>query len=64
MVHYASILSRIGDAAGRTGIGAVMGSKKLKAIAVRGTKGVKIADPGGYINGCLEYHRRLKSSPE
>lgn len=64
MVHYASILSRIGDAAGRTGMGAVMGSKKLKAIAVRGTGGVKIADPEGYINGCLEYHRRLKSSPD
>lgn len=64
LVHYASILSRIGDAAGRTGMGAVMGSKKLKAIAVRGTKGVKIADPDAYISGCLEYHRRLKSSPD
>lgn len=64
MVHYASILSRIGNAAGRTGMGAVMGSKKLKAIAVRGTKGVKLADPGGFINGCLEYHKLLKSSPD
>lgn len=64
MVHYASILSRIGDAAGRTGMGAVMGSKKLKAIAVRGTKGIKMADPAGFIDGCLEYHRLLKSSPD
>ncbi len=64
LVHYASIMSRIVDSAGRTGMGAVMGSKKLKAVAVRGTKGVKPADPEGYINGCLEYHRRLKSSPD
>ncbi|MDI6708559.1 MAG: aldehyde ferredoxin oxidoreductase family protein [Candidatus Thermoplasmatota archaeon] len=31
--------------AGRTGMGAVMGSKNLKAIAVRGTKGLEIAEP-------------------
>jgi aldehyde:ferredoxin oxidoreductase len=32
-------------AAGRSGVGTVMGSKNLKAIAVRGTKGVEIAQP-------------------
>jgi len=31
--------------AGRTGMGAVMGSKNLKAIAFRGTKGIKVAEP-------------------
>ena len=31
--------------AGRTGMGAVMGSKNLKAVAFRGTKGVKVANP-------------------
>jgi aldehyde:ferredoxin oxidoreductase len=34
-----------GSAAGRSGIGAVMGSKRLKALAVRGNKKVSIADP-------------------
>jgi aldehyde:ferredoxin oxidoreductase len=34
-----------GSAAGRSGIGAVMGSKKLKALVVRGTKKVEMADP-------------------
>ncbi len=34
-----------GRQAGRTGHGAVWGSKKLKAISVRGTKGVRVADP-------------------
>lgn len=45
MVLYAAVMSNLSRAAGRTGIGAVMGSKKLKAIAVRGTNGIKIAYP-------------------
>lgn len=44
LVKYANIMAELGRASGRTGMGAVMGSKKLKAIAVRGSKGVKIAD--------------------
>jgi len=35
-------------AAGRKGVGAVMGSKNLKAIAVRGPGKIRIADPGGF----------------
>ena len=46
LVKFASIMGPMGRAAGRAGVGAVMGSKKLKAIAVRGTKGVKVAHPG------------------
>ncbi len=45
LVRYASILNDVTHAAGRTGMGAVMGSKKLKAIAVRGTGGPAMADP-------------------
>jgi aldehyde:ferredoxin oxidoreductase len=37
MVKYACVMNGLKDAAGRTGMGAVMGSKKLKAVAVRGT---------------------------
>jgi aldehyde:ferredoxin oxidoreductase len=36
LVKYACVMSGLGDAAGRGGMGAVMGSKKLKAVAVRG----------------------------
>ncbi len=36
-VLYASIMHDINRAAGRSGLGAVMGSKNLKAVAVRGT---------------------------
>lgn len=52
-VRFANILTGPKDAAGRTGMGAVMGSKKLKAIAVRGTKDLTVADP----EGLLEYFR-------
>jgi aldehyde:ferredoxin oxidoreductase len=45
MVRLASVMTGPKDAAGRTGMGAVMGSKNLKAIAVRGTKDVSVAHP-------------------
>ncbi|MEM3522197.1 MAG: aldehyde ferredoxin oxidoreductase family protein [Candidatus Bathyarchaeia archaeon] len=45
LVKYACVINDFHRAAGRTGMGAVMGSKKLKAIAVRGTKRVKVANP-------------------
>jgi aldehyde:ferredoxin oxidoreductase len=44
LVRYACILNDISHAAGRTGMGAVMGSKKLKAIAVRGKTPPEMAD--------------------
>lgn len=44
LVKIASIISDDGRAAGRCGIGAVMGSKNLKAIAIYGTGEIKIAD--------------------
>lgn len=43
-VRYACILSMCSRANGRTGMGAVMGSKNLKAIAVRGSQEVAVAD--------------------
>jgi aldehyde:ferredoxin oxidoreductase len=47
-VRYASIMNDLHRAAGRCGGGAVMGSKLLKAIAVRGTKSVNIANPTAF----------------
>lgn len=43
-VRYAAIMHDVNRAAGRNGLGAVMGSKRLKAIAVRGTLTVPVAD--------------------
>jgi aldehyde:ferredoxin oxidoreductase len=48
-VVFASIQSPSGNAAARTGVGAVMGSKNLKAIAVRGTRGVAVAKPKEFV---------------
>ncbi len=45
LVRIAGIVNDFKDIAGRTGLGAVMGSKKLKAIVVRGSKNLPLADP-------------------
>ncbi len=50
LVRISPILHRIGNAAGQGGFGAVMGSKNLKAISVRGTNGVTVADKKGLLN--------------
>jgi aldehyde:ferredoxin oxidoreductase len=47
-VLFAAVMNDHGRAAGRTGMGAVMGSKNLKAIAVRGSKRVPLADKGAF----------------
>ena len=50
LVRYAAVVNDRSHFAGRTGLGAVMGSKGLKGIAVRATPGqnrMKVADPGG-----------------
>ncbi len=46
-VRFACVMHDILHAAGRTGMGAVMGSKNLKAVAARGTQKVEAADPEG-----------------
>ncbi|MBW2051022.1 MAG: hypothetical protein JRI85_02120 [Deltaproteobacteria bacterium] len=43
-VLMANIMNDTGRAAGRSGVGAVMGSKNLKAVVVRGTKGVTVTE--------------------
>ena len=49
-VLFASVVNDLHRAAGRSGVGTVMGSKNLKAIAVRGTKGVgNIKDPKAFM---------------
>ena len=47
LVRFACIANDLNEVAGRTGMGAVMGSKRLKAIAVRGRIPVRIADQAG-----------------
>ena len=51
--RFANVVTGHKNAAGRTGMGAVLGSKNLKAIAVRGTMGIELAQP----KEALEYDR-------
>lgn len=54
-VLFAAIVNDLHRAAGRSGVGAVAGSKNLKAIAVRGTKGVgNIRDPKAFMKAVKE----------
>jgi len=50
LVRYANVMTDVKDAAGRFGMGAVMGSKKLKAIAAHGTQDVTIAHPQAFLD--------------
>ncbi len=59
-VLYAVIRSMEGRAGGRPGIGAVMGAKKLKAIVVKGTKKIPIADHDGLKKKVLESLQGIK----
>ncbi len=54
LVRFASIINPLKKAAGRTGLGAVMGSKNLKAIAVRGSTDVTVANPEEFLRICTE----------
>lgn len=63
MVNYACIMNDKHRAAGRSGVGAVMGSKNLKAVAIRGTGGVKVANPADFREAALEAYSLLKQNP-
>ena len=60
LVRIACIINEKTRAAGRTGMGAVMGSKNLKAIALRGTKDVTVAKPDEFKEFVKEFHERMK----
>lgn len=60
---YAAIMNDKNRAAGRGGMGAVMGSKNLKAIAVRGTGGVTVARPEGFMREVTKARTMLKEHP-
>jgi aldehyde:ferredoxin oxidoreductase len=55
---YACMVNDTGRTPGRGGTGAVMGSKNLKAIVVRGTQKVEVADPDGFKQYAVEINKR------
>ncbi|MBT3215393.1 MAG: aldehyde ferredoxin oxidoreductase family protein [Deltaproteobacteria bacterium] len=49
--------------AARSGVGALMGKKKLKAIAIRGTGGVNLADPEQFWKASMDMHAKITGDP-
>jgi len=57
------IMNEMHRAAGRTGVGAVMGSKKLKAIAVVGTGSVDVADKAAFKADVMAARKKIQDNP-
>ncbi len=62
LVRYANVRTGMKNAAGRTGMGCVMGSKNLKAIATRGTLDVEFAYPDKLLDYCSEMNNQITGS--
>ncbi len=62
-VRFAAIFGDHGHVAAHNGLGAVMGSKKLKAIAVeRGGRSIRVSDPQRYVKAIKEFVSKLRES--
>ena len=59
----ANIMNDMHRAAGRTGVGAVMGSKNLKAVAVVGSGSVNVADPEAFLAAVLKARQMIFDDP-
>jgi len=64
LVRFACIMSDGGRAAGRSGLGAVMGSKNVKAVAALGTRHVNIANVQGFRKAVMEFYREARENGE
>lgn len=62
-VRLAKVFGNITRTGGKGGVGAVMGSKNLKAVAVRGTGSVKIAQPSKFLEAVRRGYSKLMSRP-
>ena len=62
VVSYACINHDFGRQAGRGGVGAVMGVKKLKAIVIHGTKSIPVADTQAYRNAGKALYKACKDA--
>jgi aldehyde:ferredoxin oxidoreductase len=62
-VRYACVMNDTDRAAGRTGLGAVMGAKNLKAVAIRGTGRVTLADPKAFRDFALADLAKIRRHP-
>ena len=63
LVRFACVVNDLHRAAGRSGVGAVMGSKNLKAVAARGSGGVSVHDPGKFMAAVANAKGALQPHP-
>ncbi|MDI6706922.1 MAG: aldehyde ferredoxin oxidoreductase family protein [Bacillota bacterium] len=63
LLKFACVSHDFGRQAGRTGVGTVLGSKRLKAIAIRGNKDIKVFDPEGLLKKSKEMYDTIFSLP-
>lgn len=63
MVLFANVMNECNRAAGRTGVGAVMGSKNLKAVAIRGTGAVRVADTKAFSAAMVKARDMIRNHP-
>ncbi len=63
LVRFACLITEYAGAAGRGGLGAVMGSKNVKAIAVRGHGSVPVAHPEEMLRESVALNREIRDSP-
>jgi aldehyde:ferredoxin oxidoreductase len=63
LVRYAVISHPPENASGHSGFGAVMGAKKLKAIVIKGTGGVKVAKPPRFVETCRHAMAMARTGP-
>jgi aldehyde:ferredoxin oxidoreductase len=64
LVKYATVACNNSRMFGRTGMGCLFGSKKLKAIAVRGRGRVSLASPPEFLNLCRKLDKKILTHPE
>ncbi|RLI09441.1 hypothetical protein DRO42_04230 [Candidatus Bathyarchaeota archaeon] len=64
LVRSACIMTDRAKAAGGSGVGQIMGSKRLKALAVRGSKPIEIAKPEEFMEAVDEARRRVERAPD
>ncbi|HYA77706.1 MAG TPA: aldehyde ferredoxin oxidoreductase family protein [Verrucomicrobiae bacterium] len=62
-VKFATVVSQEGRSGGRSGMGAIMGSKNLKAIVIEGTGQIPLADPNGMRKLAVDGYRELQTKP-
>jgi aldehyde:ferredoxin oxidoreductase len=62
-VRFAAVMNDRDRASARSGLGAVMGSKGLKAISVRGTGKLEVADPKDYLKQMDIFYERMLANP-